>query len=362
MLMGYPTSIEWTDATWNPVGGCSLDSPGCINCWAQQLAGTRLHKHPLHAGTTSLKKGRPIFNGKMTALPPAHDGWDFPLTWCGAASPKLGAGMPSMIFVGDMSDLFHESRPLEHIARVLGRAAVVPNSARRAPHILQLLTKRSSRMRELLTSRHFRQMVQDEAQAIVRRQPVRPPSHPKRLFVDPRWPLPHVWTGVSAERQQEADRRRDDLATLAVAGWTTFVSYEPAIGPANWDGWEFLAWLIAGGEKCRRADQARPSHPDWHRTARDFCKAHGIAFFFKQWGSWRPSVAVAGNGIAEMRGGGLPVYWPDGTIGPGRSIDNGGLGQVFVPFDKKSAGALLDGVEHHAFPAIATRLRTGAAA
>src|SRR6185436_21098034 len=64
--MGYPTGIEWTDATWNPIGGCSIASPGCINCYAQELAGTRLAHLPLYAGTTDLVKGKHVFNGKLT--------------------------------------------------------------------------------------------------------------------------------------------------------------------------------------------------------------------------------------------------------------------------------------------------------
>src|SRR6202012_186572 len=76
-------------------------------------------------------------------------------------------------------------------------------------------------------------------------------------------------------------------AELAAQGWISFVSYEPALGPIDWSGWEFLRWLISGGES---GPDARPTHPDWHRGARDFCAAHGIAYFFKQWGNWWPEL------------------------------------------------------------------------
>src|SRR5574341_811905 len=117
--MGYPTNIEWTDATWNPIGGCSIKSPGCINCYAMRIAGSgKLDYHPLYAGVTTMYKGKPVFNGKMTILPDDHPAWEWPLKWRGAKRPVMGSGMPSLIFVGDMADLFHEDRPEVEIARV----------------------------------------------------------------------------------------------------------------------------------------------------------------------------------------------------------------------------------------------------
>lgn len=94
------------------------------------------------------------------------------------------------------------------------------------------------------------------------------------------WPLPNVLLGVSVEDQDRADHHRDNLGPLARRdGWRTFVSYEPALGPVDWIGWEFLSWMISGGES---GAGARPSHPDWHRDARDFCARAGIPFFFKR--------------------------------------------------------------------------------
>lgn len=133
------TKIEWTDASWNPIGGCSIRSPGCNPCYAQKLAGTRLRHHPLYAGTTTVVKGKPVFNGRLTAAPDDHPVWTWPLRWRGAKNPKLGPGKPSLIFVGDMSDLFHEDRPEAQIDRAVG--AIVYSR-----HIGQLLTKRPERM------------------------------------------------------------------------------------------------------------------------------------------------------------------------------------------------------------------------
>ena len=112
----------WDRPTWNPFGGCSLASPGCTNCYAAQEAGTKTWPYArsarVHDGVTIVKDKRRIFNGKLTAAPDGHHLWTWPLKWRGAEHPKLGPGQPSLIFVGDMSDLFHEDRPVEIINRV----------------------------------------------------------------------------------------------------------------------------------------------------------------------------------------------------------------------------------------------------
>jgi protein gp37 len=137
----YPTSHIWSDATWNPVAGCSAISTGCNLCYAARLAGTQqtAHQIPIHLGTTDWVRGKPVFNAKMTALEAGHDRWTWPLDWPGAPDPLLGKGKPSLIFVCDMCDLFHENRPTEIIDRVISTIAW-------SPHIGQLLTKRPERM------------------------------------------------------------------------------------------------------------------------------------------------------------------------------------------------------------------------
>jgi protein gp37 len=140
------------------------------------------------------------------------------------------------------------------------------------------------------------------------------------------FPLHNVWLGVSVEDQTRAEERREDLRALAEAAWTTFASYEPALGPVDWTGWEFLRLLISGGE-----NGPRPSHPDWHRAARDFCAVHDIAYFFKRWGSWVP--------IDD---------WPSEIV---ENLDVRDLAvEDMVKAGKARAGRLLDGREHNDMP------------
>lgn len=104
--------------------------------------------------------------------------------------------------------------------------------------------------------------------------------------VPPHMAFVHVWFGVSVEDQARADERLAYAKQLDEAGYRVWVSYEPAIGPVNWTGWEFIAGMVSGGES---GPQARPTHPDWHRNTRDWCAEHGIPYDFKHWGEWRPT-------------------------------------------------------------------------
>lgn len=326
--MAYPTPIEWTDATWNPVGGCSIKSPGCVPCWAQQLAGTRLKHHPLYAGTTSPspKDGRPLFNGTMTAAPDDADVWTWPFRWRGAAEPKLGPGMPSLIFVGDMSDVFHESR-----SAVTQRKTVVATAASR--HVGQFLTKRpdvmAMRIEDLRLHRWTGIASRDE--------------HTRARF----------WFGTSAERQKEFDERWPHLRKLAALGFIVFISYEPAMGPLKLPD-DFLAlgdraWVIAGG--CSGA-HAWPAHPAWFRAVRDQCAAAGVPFFFKQWGEWAPGMPARSGEPGEFA-----LFYEDSRCiyldeSP-RHFARFGATAHMTRVGKQAAGHLLDGVEHRAFPRVA---------
>src|SRR5262245_40884186 len=141
--MAATTGIEWTDATWNPIGGCSIHSPGCANCYAMKLS-ARLPDHPVYAGTVEPSNAGPVWTGKLTVAPDDHHVWRWPLGWRGAKQPVMGAGKPSLIFTGDMSDLFHQERPYIHIDRVFRVAGGC--SEEEQPHILQMLTKRPDNM------------------------------------------------------------------------------------------------------------------------------------------------------------------------------------------------------------------------
>lgn len=145
-------------------------------------------------------------------------------------------------------------------------------------------------------------------------------------------PLPHVWIGCSAEDQPRADERREAMEALARMGWLTWVSYEPALAAVNWKGWEFLKWMVSGGESGKHA---RPAQPDWHRATRDFAAQNNIAYLFKQWGEFAPVYAPCAPEPAEQTY--HVLHRPDGVPNMQR-------------VGKKAAGRLLDGREWNQFP------------
>lgn len=209
--MGDKTSIEWTDATWNPVGGCSIKSTGCIHCYAQRLCGTRLAKHPLYAGTTTPSKNGPMFNGKLTAAADDADVWTWPLRWRGSKTPKLGAGMPSLIFAGDLSDLFHEERPDEVVDRVIAAAMM-------SQHTLQILTKRPDRMHEYFAAMH--DAYNSDGPAFMKRwgqAAVQITDSPCADALIEEIGIPgNLWLGCSVENQPYADGRREAMRGMLI--------------------------------------------------------------------------------------------------------------------------------------------------
>jgi len=326
--MAEHSSIEWTDATWNPITGCSVVSPGCTNCYAMKLAGTRLRNHPSRAGLTRDTKAGPVWTGEVR----------FNAEWL---TQPLQWRRPRNIFVCAHADLFHPEVPDVVIDQVFAVMALAHW------HIFQVLTKRGARMRAYLSAARAHPVGLTAMDLTFRSMAANPKSQVGagvmlqgdicHLKV---WPLPNVWLGVSVEDQQRADERRDDLASLAAAGWTTFVSYEPALGAMDWTGWEFLSWLISGGESG-----PRPSHPDWHRAARDFCAARGIAYLFKQWGSFAPEGLNRERWLWRPNGTCYPDPLPEGI---GRHSKDGF--SVSYRVGKARAGRLLDGRTHDAMP------------
>lgn len=264
--MADNTKIEWADATLNYVNGCTRVSPGCVNCYAERLAATRLRGVPSRAGLAEMTANGPRWTGKINIDDRALD-------------QALRWRRPRRIFWNAHGDLFHESVPDEAIDRLFAVCALTPH------HTHMILTKRAGRMREYLTARNE----------------VKPdcPIANAAFWLNGRVrgyrgqgglcarPLPNVWLGVSVEDQQRADERRADFEATPAA--VKFVSYEPALGPVDWTGWEFVDQIIGGGES---GPNARPCHPDWQRATRDFCSANSIAYFFKQWGEWMPTGSV----------------------------------------------------------------------
>ena len=249
--MADNTPIEWTDATWNPITGCSVVSPGCTNCYAMRLAGTRLRHHPSRVGLTKASKAGPVWNGTVLFNEPALN---MPLRWT----------RPRRIFVCAHGDLFAENVPDEWIDRVFHIMALSPR------HTFQVLTKRPGRMRDYLTN-------------------------PATQKLYPGLPLPNVWLGVSVEDQRRADQRVPILLDTPAA--IRFVSAEPLLGPVSigYLRWQTencyprIDWVIVGGES---GPGARPMQAEWARALRDQCATARVPFFFKQWGNHR-SCSVA---------------------------------------------------------------------
>lgn len=227
--MAEKSPIEWTDATWNPVAGCSLASAGCTNCYAMRMA-ARLEAMGVqkYAGLTRKSGGRAKWTGKITCDDVALS---VPENW----------RKPRKVFVNSMSDLFHEAVPDEFILKVWNVMEATPR------HDYQLLTKRPDRMKRLLCRSDI---------------PV----------------LPNVWLGTSVE-SQEVVHRIDALRETPAA--IRFISFEPLIGPINDADLAGIAWAIVGGES---GPQARPMEESWVLRIKQLCRAHGAAFFFKQWG------------------------------------------------------------------------------
>lgn len=222
--MSERSQIEWTDATWNPVRGCTKISPGCVRCYAERFA-ERFRGVP----------GHPYEQGFDVRLVPEK--LEEPLRW----------RRPRMIFVNSMSDLFHKDVPDDYVVRV-GRVM------ESAPwHVYQLLTKRAERLRDLLLTKL----------AVTAEQP-------------------HVWWGVSVENRKHGLPR---IAALQAApARVRFLSIEPlleALGPLDLRG---ISWVIVGGES---GPGARPIDAAWVRDIRDQCLRAGVPFFFKQWGGVR---------------------------------------------------------------------------
>lgn len=225
--MSDSSRIEWTEATWNPVAGCSVLSPGCTNCYAMRMA-ARLDAmgQAKYKGTTRKSGGRAKWTGKIVLDRAALD---IPKRW------KRGR----LIFVNSMSDLFHKSVPDAFVLDVFATMRATPQ------HTYQVLTKRPERVAAL----------------------------DKRID----WPA-NVWMGTSVESADYLDRI--DLLRKTRAK-TRFLSLEPLLGPLDDLDLRGIHWVIAGGES---GPGARPMEKAWVRSIRDQCRDAGVAFHFKQWG------------------------------------------------------------------------------
>lgn len=361
--MSAHSKIEWTDATWNPITGCTLVSEGCRYCYAALLAATRLQFHWSRKGlATRTAAGVARFTGEVRF----NEEWlDQPLRW----------RKPRMIFVCAHGDLFHERVPYEWIDRIFAVMALAPQ------HKFQVLTKRPERLR-----RYVSEVADESHDATVKRFAPHMALPWPQGWPGFEWPLPNVWLGTSCEDQATADQRIPHLLVTPAA--VRFVSCEPLLSGLDLSEWLHdgrrkslsgadrsrpvqggagrndlaaggavryhavdrlcdrdskelgsprLDWVIVGGESGRNA---RPMHPEWAGSIRDQCVAAGVPFFFKQWGEWSP------NGGPND---GPPDYLAnDGML----KIDDPDLHVVpMVRLGKKRAGRLLDGRTWNELPA-----------
>lgn len=283
--MAETSTIEWTDATWNPITGCTMVSAGCTNCYAMRLAGGRMKNHPSRVGLTRESGGRPVWTGKVRF----NIRWiDEPLRWT----------RPRRIFVCAHGDLFHEEVPDEWIDRVFAVMALAHR------HTFQVLTKRPERARAYLNTPGVIGRAVAQAIKMINE------GQTKSSFMVAPDQLPNVWLGTSIEDQVTADARIPHL--LATPAAVRFVSAEPLLGPVDLRtvdaddtgetdalaGLTFcegrnepadhaaIDWVIVGGES---GPGARPMQEEWALALRDQCVAAGVAFHFKQWGEFAPS-------------------------------------------------------------------------
>ncbi|MEN6567160.1 MAG: phage Gp37/Gp68 family protein [Veillonellales bacterium] len=302
------SKIEWCDRVWNPVTGCTKISPGCQNCYAERMSKRFGEKW-------GLPKDNPF---KVTLHP---DRLDQPLHWT----------KPSKIFVCSMSDLFHDDVPDSFLDQVFAYMAKAEQ------HTFLVLTKRPERMRNYI----FKAMYDEDCNYDGWYEAL------NELGIPDAAPMENVWLGVTAEDQEQADKRIPILLQTPAA--KRFVSVEPMLSAVDLNryimpsqkakgtlfgapielsgkdladlvGLHSLDWVICGGES---GPGARPVHPDWVRSLREQCKMSKTAFLFKQWGEWAPMPCID-SAVKSS-----PVY----------EFSN----QCMCRVGKKKAGRLLDG-------------------
>lgn len=229
--MSAKSLIEWTDATWNPVSGCSKVSEGCRNCYAENWANR-------HMGEFAKDHDRLFSDIKLHP-----EKLDLPMKWTKGRR----------IFVNSMSDLFHEDVPFDFIREVWLRMQEANH------HTFQVLTKRPKRLYEFI--------------------------HKYAVTIG----MGHIWIGVSVENQKAADDRIPILLDIPLC--PRFISCEPLLGPVELPKGN-IHWVIAGGESGHKA---RPMAFDWAVSLRNQCVKRNIPFFFKQWGEHHPFLGKVGK-------------------------------------------------------------------
>ena len=294
------TSIEWTEATWNPIRGCSRVSEGCRNCYAEKFAYRFSGPGQPYEGLVRINAAgerKPEWNGQVRFI---EKHLLDPLKW----------KEPRRIFVNSMSDLFHENVPDEWIDRIFAVMALCPQ------HIFQVLTKRPERMRKYLLGKSDKNHRAAVWMAMA--------SFDEGLGMPcPEWPLPNVWLGVSVEDQDVLNKRVWTLLKTPAA--VRFLSAEPLLGPLDLNAGEllidkrlyrytigrYLDWVIVGGES---GPGARSCNLSWLKSIVDDCAAAKVPCFVKQLGAHPvqiPSKLIHPIIDFQDRKGGDWSEWPD---------------------------------------------------
>lgn len=311
--MAERTGIQWTDATWNPVRGCSRASEGCRHCYAEKIAARFSGPGQPYEGLADRSRAGSKWTGKVVLVPHMLRQ---PAAW----------RRPRRVFVNSMSDLFHETFGFGDVMRVWQAMWHSPH------HVYQVLTKRAERMAEFVerwadweeadpSPKLARGSAEVRAVHTCGRAMLfadmldamgEPPpgcAYPTYDWMDGmcRWPLstPHIWLGFSAERQAEFDERWASVRRIAEAGWTVFVSAEPLLGAITLPP-DFLAlgrrtWVIVGGES---GTGARPMRRAWAEALLRQCEDAGVPAWFKQAGAargpdWPSGITGKGDDAAE---------------------------------------------------------------
>ena len=230
------SDIEWTDATWNPVAGCLMVSPGCTNCYAMRMA-ARLQSmdHPSYRGTVRKSGSKPVWTGKVNLI---EQSLRVPFKW----------KKPRKIFVNSMSDLFQDGVPEEFIEKVWN---VMMNADH---HVYQVLTKRPDNMKRIIEKCKLSS-------------------------------APHIWLGTSVENETYVERI--EILRNISAG-VRFISFEPLLGPIGKIDLTSIHWAIVGGES---GPSARMMDSKWVDEIKQQCRKSSTAFFFKQWGGTNKKAA-----------------------------------------------------------------------
>lgn len=294
--MGDRTGIEWTQATWNPVRGCSRISPGCEHCYAETVAARFSGPgQPYEGLARRAPNGEARWTGTVRLVP---EMLDQPLRW----------KRPRRIFINSMSDLFHESLPDDVIDKVFAVMMLTARWSRDEEHTFQVLTKRADRMRAYVSDERAAERVIACAERFgylattVNTEEERA-GIKLALAKGSVWPLPNVWLGVSVENQETADERIPLLLQTPAA--VRFISAEPLLGPVDLThvgehdgrplsslkdhpcvddepGGVGLDWVIVGGES---GPKARPMALEWAGAIVDQCRAAEVPCFMKQLGA-----------------------------------------------------------------------------